>query len=560
MMNISTPRFLTSFDVHNLPHRFTDILIIGSGLAGLRAALAVAKNQKVTILTKPEDILFSNSDRAQGGIASVLDPTDQFEKHVQDTLNAGAEFCDKKVVTRVVTDGPKQIAAMIQMGTHFDLHEDGSLDLGREGGHGMNRVAHAKGDATGHELVRTVVAQVQNAANIRIHPHCYVIDLLTYNGRCVGALVQDSVHGTMAYWAKQTILATGGIGQLYRETTNAVTATGDGMAMALRAGAKLKDMEFVQFHPTVLYVAGSSRSLITEAVRGDGAYLIDKNGYRFMPEYDERAELAPRDIVSRSIEAQMQKTNSATVFLTLAHMDPEHILRRFPGIAAICRQFGIDITKDRIPVRPGAHYMMGGIAVDMEGRTTVPGLWAIGEASCTGLHGANRLASNSLLEALVFGVAAGTGSSQAAAAIPDDEHFRVFPISSDSQKKYNPLLHLQDITNALKSLMWRNAGVIRNANLLTEGIDMLRQWSRYTFNGEQEDPMGWDLQNMLTVSRMVMTAALLREETRGGHTRTEFPQRKPEWRKHITFQRRDDNSVVIEMENLEDEEHEEKVQ
>lgn len=551
-MNISTPRYLGSFDVRHLPHRFTDILVIGSGLAGLRAALAVSKNQVVTVLTKPEDILFSNSDRAQGGIASVLDPTDQFEKHVQDTLIAGADLCDKEVVTRVVTEGPKRIAEMIQMGTHFDLHEDGSLELGREGGHGMNRVAHAKGDATGHELVRTVVENVKSARNIKVHAQCYVIDLLTHEGNCVGALVHDALHGRMIYWAKQTILATGGIGQLYRETTNSPIATGDGIAMALRAGAKLKDMEFVQFHPTVLYVAGSSRSLITEAVRGEGAYLVDKNGTRFMPDYDERAELAPRDIVSRAIVAQMAKTNSPTVFLTLAHKDPELIMHRFPGIAAICAQFGIDITKDRIPVRPGAHYMMGGIAVDMEGRTTVPGLWAIGEASCTGLHGANRLASNSLLEALVYGVAAGTGASQAAALIPDDQHFRIRLLASESPTTYNPMLHLQDITNALKSLMWRNAGVKRSAELLTEGLETLHQWGRYTFRGEQEDTHGWDLQNMLTVAMMVMQGALLREETRGGHTRTEFPERRPEWRKHITFQRQDDDSVQVSMEPMKD--------
>ncbi len=551
-MNISTPRYLSSFNVRHLPHRFTDVLVIGSGLAGLRAALAVAKNQHVAVLTKPVDILYSNSDRAQGGIASVLDPTDQFEKHIQDTLVAGADLCDREVVTRVVSEGPRRIAEMIEMGTHFDVHADGSLELGREGGHGMNRVAHAKGDATGHEMVQTVVKNAQAAKNIRIHKECYVIDLLTHDGRCVGALVHDAQNGQMVYWAKQTILATGGIGQLYRETTNSPIATGDGIAMALRAGAKLKDMEFVQFHPTVLYVAGSSRSLISEAVRGEGAYLIDKSGYRFMADYDERAELAPRDVVSRSIVAHMEKTHSTTVFLTLAHKDPELIMHRFPGIANICAHFGIDITKDRIPVRPGVHYMMGGVSVDMEGRTTVPGLWAIGEVSCTGLHGANRLASNSLLEALVYGVSAGIGASRAAAQISDDEHYRVRPISSDTQTTYNPTLHLQDLTNALKSLMWRNAGVKRNAEMLIEGLETLSQWRRYTFNGGKEDLHGWDLQNMMTVSMLIMYAALLREETRGGHTRTEFPDRRPEWRKHTVFERQEDGTVAVKTEEMKD--------
>lgn len=544
-MNINSPRYLTSFNVRELPHRFTDILIIGSGLAGLRAALAISKDQSVTILTKPDDLLASNSDRAQGGIASVLDPTDAFSKHIADTLVAGADLCDENVVTRVVTEGPKRIHELIEMGTHFDLQKDGTLELGREGGHGMNRVAHAHGDATGHELVRSMLENVKMAPNIRIHKLCYVLDLLTFEGRCVGAIVNDSNIGQMIYWARQTIVATGGIGQLYRETTNSPIATGDGIAMALRAGAKIKDMEFVQFHPTVLYVAGSSRSLITEAIRGEGAFLIDKNGYRFMPDYDERAELAPRDIVSRSIVAQMVKTNSTTVFLTLAHKDPELIMHRFPGIAAICAHFGIDITKDRIPVRPGAHYMMGGIEVDMEGRTNVPGLWAIGEASCTGLHGANRLASNSLLEAIVYGVAAGVGASEAARAITDEQHLRVLPISNQIKTPRNPMLHLQDIKNTLKSVMWRNAGVKRNAELLTDGLETLSQLKRF-MRGEQIDSEGWDLQNMLQIGTIIMNAALLREETRGGHTRTEFPDRRPEWLKHITFQRLEDGSVTVE--------------
>ena len=548
-MNINSPRYLTSFNIRELPHRFTDILIIGSGLAGLRAALAVSKEQSVTVLTKAEEIEASNSDRAQGGIASVLDPTDAFSKHIADTLVAGADLCDEEVVKRVVMEGPERIQEMIQMGTQFDLQKDGTLELGREGGHGMNRVAHAHGDATGHELVRTMVENVKNAPNIQVHTQCYALDLLTFDGRCVGAIVNDSVIGQMIYWARQTIIATGGIGQLYRETTNSPIATGDGIAMALRAGAKIKDMEFVQFHPTVLYVAGSSRSLITEAIRGEGAFLIDKNGHRFMPEYDERAELAPRDIVSRSIVAQMVKTNSTTVFLTLAHKDPELILHRFPGIAAICAHFGIDITKDPIPVRPGAHYMMGGIEVDLEGRTNVPGLWAIGEASCTGLHGANRLASNSLLEAIVYGVAAGVGASKAAETIPDEQHLRVLQVSNQIKTPRNPVLHLQDIQNTLKSVMWRSAGVKRNAELLNEGLESLAQLKRF-MQGEQIDPEGWDLQNMLQIGTIVMEAALLREETRGGHTRTEFPERRPEWRKHLTFQRQEDGSVTVETEEL----------
>ncbi|MDO4571007.1 MAG: L-aspartate oxidase [Planctomycetia bacterium] len=536
-MNISCPRYLCSFDVRKLPHYFTDILVVGSGLAGLRAALAVPDSMSVFVLTKAEDVTLSNSERAQGGIASVLDPTDRFEKHIADTLNAGGDLCDPEVVERVITEGPKRIAEMINMGTHFDLHDDGSLDLGREGGHGMNRVAHAQGDATGHELVRAVLAQARSKPNIRIQSNVYLIDLLTHEGRCVGAIAEKAGLGKCCIWAKQTILATGGAGQLYRETTNSPIATGDGMAVAFRAGAVLRDMEFMQFHPTVLYVAGGSRSLITEAVRGEGAYLVDKNGYRFMPDYDPRAELAPRDIVSRSIVAQIEKTNSTTVFLTMAHQDPQLIRARFPGILAICAQFGIDITKDRIPVRPGAHYMMGGIQIDRDGRTAVPGLWAIGEVSSSGLHGANRLASNSLLEALVYGVSAGVGAGAQAAKIPDSELLKVLPIFSEGSKKQNAPLHLEDIQNSLKSLMWRNAGVQRDADLLKEGLETLNQWRQYTLAGELDTPAGWELQNMIIVSFMIMQAALLREETRGGHTRTDFPNRDPAWRRHQTFQR-----------------------
>ena len=545
-VNIQCPRYLVSFDVRHLPHFFTDVLIIGTGLAGLRAALAVDKSQFVTVLTKADELTLSNSDKAQGGIASVLDPTDRFEKHIADTLVAGVELCDEAVVKHVIEEGPRRIAEMIEMGAHFDLHDDGSLDLGREGGHGMNRVAHAQGDATGHELVRTVIEQTKKASNIRVCTSTYVIDLLTVEGRCVGALLYSKRHGRAVIWAKQTIIATGGLGQLYRETTNSAIATGDGMALALRAGAKLRDMEFVQFHPTVLYVAGASRHLISEAVRGEGAYLVDKNGYRFMPDYDERAELAPRDIVSRSIVAQMKKTSSATVFLTVAHKDADEIRHRFPGIYATCLQYGIDITKDRIPVRPGAHYTMGGVLVDMDGRTTIPGLWCVGEASSSGLHGANRLASNSLLEALVYGVTAGIGASQAAKEISDSDLYRLILLSNEMHKSTSVSLNLEDLSNSLKSLMWHNAGVQRNAELMEEGRASLEHWQQYMLATEQQTPLGWELQNMLMVSLLLIHAALQRQETRGGHTRTDFPQRDPNWCRHQTFVRLDESTLELE--------------
>src|SRR5437870_1217983 len=295
-----------------------------------------------------------------------------------------------------------QINDLVKFGTHFD-EEEGQLALTREGGHSHRRIVHALGDATGFEVMRAIIARAKEAPNLTIWDDTFTLDLLTHEGQCVGAVVHRPSHGKLLIWAKQTILASGGAGMVYRETTNPPVATGDGMAAAYRAGAELRDMEFMQFHPTVLYVAGSSRFLISEAVRGEGAYLRDKQGVRFMLDVDERAELAPRDIVAQAIFRCMDRTQHPNVYLDLSHLDPQRVQQRFPGIDRVCRSFGLDITRDRIPVRPGAHYMIGGVTVDPQGRTTLPGLWAAGEVSSSGLHGANRLASNSLLEGLVFG-------------------------------------------------------------------------------------------------------------------------------------------------------------
>ena len=343
----------------------------------------------------------------------MIDPEDRFEDHVADTLVAGGTLCDPEVVKRVICEAPRRIEELIAWGTRFDTAE-GRLALGREGGHGHDRIVHALGDATGKEVMRAVTERARRLEHVEVWQETFTIDLLTLDGVCRGAIVWNQEHGKTLVWAKQTILATGGAGQIYRETTNPTVATGDGLALAYRAGAELRDVEFVQFHPTVLYIAGGSRSLISEATRGEGAHLVDRHGHRFMPDYDPRAELAPRDVVSLSIVSQMEKTRHPNVYLDMTHLDPQRVLSRFPGIAAICAEFDLDITRDRIPVRPGAHYMMGGITVDRDGRTTLPGLWAAGEVTSTGLHGANRLASNSLLEALVYGAHAGEGASCAA--------------------------------------------------------------------------------------------------------------------------------------------------
>ena len=530
---MSTPRYLVPFHPKQVPHFFADVLIIGGGLAGLRAAMGVEPGLSVLVITK-DKIAQSNSTYAQGGIAGVLSPDDLFEDHVADTIEAGGSLCDKAIVEEVVTEGPDRIKELAGWGTKFDLHGD-DFGLTREGGHGRPRVAHALGDATGKEIMRAMIEQVSAAENIDVWEDTFTIDLLTYKGACRGCLVWNTHHGKTLIWAKQTILATGGAGQLYRETTNPDVATADGIAMAYRAGAEIRDMEFMQFHPTVLYIAGSSRNLITEAMRGEGAKLIDRNGHRFMPEYDDRAELAPRDVVSRAIVDQMERTKHPNVYLDMTELDADWVRGRFPGIAAICEEFNIDITKDRIPVRPGAHYMMGGVHVDADGRTNVPGLWAVGEVSNTGLHGANRLASNSLLEAIVFGARAGAGASLQAKQI--DECYTVLPLENPIIKPNIDPLDLADIRNSLKSMMWRNVGVRRDGAGLAEATENILRWCRYVLPRQFSDPVGWELQNMLSASWLIIQAATFREETRGCHVRTDFPElNDADWDRHQSFQ------------------------
>lgn len=529
-----TVRYLVPFSPKEVPHFFTDVLIIGGGLAGYRAALAVDKNLSVVVTTKA-DRWESNTTYAQGGVAVVLDPQDSVDDHIADTLDAGGKLCDPEVVAKVVRAGPDFIRELIDWGAQFD-REGGRLALGLEGGHGRPRIIHAQGDATGRELIRTVLARVEAAPNISVWEHTFAIDLLTADGQCRGAIVWNEEHGKTLVWAKQTIVASGGAGQVYRETTNPEVATGDGLAMAWRAGAELQDLEFVQFHPTVLYIAGSARHLITEAIRGEGGHLIDRNGYRFMLDYDPRGELAPRDIVTRAIVAQMAKTNHPNVYLDLRHLDPDFVRSRFPGMVAICAEFDLDLTRDLIPVRPGAHYFMGGVRVDAEGRTTLPGLWAAGEVACSGMHGANRLASNSLLEALCFGAWVGEGAGQCAREVADD--FHALPLCNPRTAAPEDKLDLVDISNSLKALMWRNVGVVREEHGLFEAKKQIEYWARYVLNRQFRTPAGWELQNRLTVAWLIIQAALSRRESRGAHFRSDFPAPDDEnFLRHITLKR-----------------------
>jgi len=526
-----TPRrYLVPFGPKATAHRFTDLLVIGAGIAGLRAALAIPPNVEVLVVTK-DRIDESNSAYAQGGIAGVLAPEDRFENHVEDTLTAGAGLCDREVVEFVVREAPRQIHDLIGWGTQFDL-EGGQLALTREGGHSHARIVHALGDATGHEVMRAIIARTRQAGNVTIWDDTFTIDLLTHEGRCAGAVLGRANGERVLVWAKQTILASGGAGMVYRETTNPPVATGDGMAAAWRAGAELRDMEFMQFHPTVLYVAGSARFLITEAIRGEGAYLRDKDGRRFMLDVDPRAERATRDVVSRAIFATMERTQHPNVYLDLSHLDPEHVRTRFPGIAKMCAGFGLDITRDRIPVRPGAHYMVGGVTVDLQGRTTLPGLCAAGEVTSSGLHGANRLASNSLLEGLVFGEACGRGAAEAAGKISDT--FAAPPIVSPAAADGGADLDVVDITNSLRSLMVRAMGIVRDRERMLQARSSVEFWCRYVLARTFDHRTGWELQNLLTIARLMIDSALAREESRGVHYRSDFPDRDDaRWQRHI---------------------------
>jgi len=528
-----TRRYLASFDSRSLPQMFTDCLVIGSGIAGLRAAIEAGKFGQVTVLTK-RGVFESNTAYAQGGVAVVLrgDEHDDLELHVADTIKVGCGLNDLEVVRRVINHGPESVRELIEWGARFDS-EGGELDLGREAGHSASRVIHAQGDATGREIVRTLLKRMGRFDKIRIIEDHYVIDLLTDENRCLGALVYSDQAGLQVLWAKQTILATGGCGRVYQETTNPEVATGDGVAMAWRAGAVLQDMEMIQFHPTTLYVAGASRALITEALRGEGAYLVDKNGERFMPEYHEDAELAPRDVVSRSIIRQMEKTSSRYVFLDARHLGCDYLTKRFPNITELCESFGIDASKDLIPVRPSAHYMIGGVKVDVQARTNIDGLLACGEVTCSGLHGANRLASNSLLEGLVFGYVAGQTAGRQ--LVEHSASMQSFEIQSRGAAATDlGQVDLQDIRNALRAMLWRRVGIERSEEGLSETMEAFGFWGRYMLDKTFDRPLGWEAQNMLTLAYLISRSARTRCESRGVHFRKDFPARDDKnWLRHI---------------------------
>jgi len=527
-------RYLVNIDSASTQQLFTDCLVVGAGIAGLRAAIEAANRRNVTIVCK-DTLENSNTWKAQGGIASVLDEADAFESHIADTLNTGCGICDENVVDLVVRQGPELIEQLLGWGVEFDL-VDGRIATTIEGGHSHSRIAHAHGDETGRIIAESLIRKVRGNPNIKIVENFYTIDLLTDDSRCVGVIGLDKHRGLQIIWAANTILATGGAGQFYRETTNPEVATGDGLAMAYRAGAVLQDLEFVQFHPTTLYVAGASRALITETLRGEGAILLDNKGQRFMKDYHEAAELAPRDIVSRAILDQMLKTESTHVYLDVRHLDKAYLAKRFPLISELCESFDIDVSRDLIPVRPSAHYMVGGVKTDISARTSIENLYACGEVASTGLHGANRLGSNSLLEGLVFGKIAG----QAVSGHKEKGDFHVKHPVTKYQIAHSDRTRLDtaDVRNSLRALMWRNVGITRTAHLLDEAQERIRFWQRYVMDKVFDSSVGWECQNMLTVCLLIAQSAQKREESRGVHFRSDFPQTDDEhFKKHIEIRR-----------------------
>ncbi|HEX8748359.1 MAG TPA: L-aspartate oxidase [Pyrinomonadaceae bacterium] len=510
----------------------TDFIVVGSGIAGLRAAVELAlAGARVTVLTK-DRTSESNTEYAQGGIAVALSEEDEVALHEEDTLRAGAGLCDQEAVRVMVEDGPRLIRELIEWGTEFDK-EAGRLVFTQEAAHSRRRILHAHGDSTGREIVRSLIARARREREIAFMAHAGVESLITVDGKCSGVRYLDPlVRAPRELWARAVVLASGGAGQVFLHTTNPEVATGDGMAMAYTAGAELADMEFVQFHPTALNLSDAPRFLLSEAMRGEGGVLRNARGERFMSRYHERAELAPRDVVSRSIVAEMQRTGIKTVYLDMTELSPSFVRRRFPKIYQTCLHYGLDLTRDLLPVSPAAHYSMGGIRTDLYGRTTLPGLYAAGEVSCTGVQGANRLASNSLLEGLVFGARAG----HAAALDYANERTRVAAkeMAGDESEAEQPEQREQAgslgeialaVRKRVKRLMWERVGILRSRASISRALWEFEQIARA--------PLRPSSRNFLTVAMLIARAALWREESRGAHYRTDFPRRDDErWRVH----------------------------
>jgi len=524
-----------------------DYIIVGTGIAGLYIALLAIEQGSVLILTKGS-IDDCNTKYAQGGIAAAMAKDDSPELHFRDTMAAGDGLCDAEAVRILTDEAADCIADLIKSGVPFDTL-NGEITLTREAAHSVPRIMHAGGDATGEHIEVTLSRRVRST-HIKVLENCLASEILVQSGKVKGVRSLDCRTGSVEeYGCQFLILATGGAGRLFKYTTNSDVVAGDGIALAFEAGAEISDIEFFQFHPSVLRLPGVAPFLISEAVRGEGGILKNVEGHRFMPDYVAEAELAPRDIVARSIVYEMQKTHSDRVFLDVTHLPPRLITTRFPQIYRFCRDHGLDITKGLVPVAPAAHYLMGGVKVNNWGETNIPGLFAAGETACTGVHGANRLASNSLLESVVFGkrvmqrtetvtssyhsegeekakdpkrdssLAAGT-SSTISCSFPNRE-----PLSSA------PLLNLPN----LQSLMWDKVGIIRSGKGLEEAANILATWQNYL--PQASDRPSYEINNLVLCARLMTEAALFRKESRGAHFRTDFPQTLPKWQQHIVFEK-----------------------
>jgi len=528
-------RYLLQFDTAELGQRGADVLVIGSGIAGLTAALAAAEaGYEVDLVTKAT-VSETNTWYAQGGIAGAVGEADSVELHLADTLVVGQGLCEERVVRAVVGEAPQALADLRMAGVRFDLGPEGEIALAREGGHSLPRVLHS-GDATGAEVQNALSSVVRRSRRIRLHEERFLVDLLTVvdeaNGdRCIGALVFDANSRSLeVFRARATILATGGSGQVFAVTTNPLVATGDGIAAAWRAGAEVADLEFVQFHPTALDSAASPKFLITEALRGEGAYLLDCEEQRFMLDVHPLAELAPRDVVSREIEKVMARCGRPNVWLDARHLGAHMLRNRFPTIWQFCADAGYDLSKDLIPVAPAAHYMVGGVRTDVDGRTSLRGLYASGEAAATGLHGANRLASNSLLEGLVL-------SRRIVRAMEFDGSAPTSARIVSPQAESSALFNIDAAHNTLQTLMSSYVGMTRSRGSLAEAAAVLEGLAR-TLSVALRRPEELELQNMLTVATLIAHAAWLREETRGCHSRVDFPLRDDaRWQTHLVWRR-----------------------
>jgi L-aspartate oxidase len=495
----------------------TDFLVIGAGVAGLRAAIELAPAGRVLVLAKRE-VTASNTQFAQGGIAAALSDEDEISLHLQDTLNAGDGLCRSEAAKLLVEDAPQRIEELIAWGTQFD--RDGTkLTFGREGAHSRNRILHAHGDSTGREILRALYAKTKTINEIQVREFEFSTDFEVEDGRVSAVRVMDEHAQPAAIRASAVLLATGGMGQLYSNTTNPPVATADGVAMAYRAGAEVTDLEFIQFHPTALYLKKAPRFLLSEALRGEGAHLRNMEMTRFMPKYHPMGELAPRDVVARAImhELESSRAKDPIVYLDLTDLDAAHVQRRFPRIYATCMQYNIDITSELIPVRPAAHYAMGGIKTNLDGRTTLPGLYAAGEAAGTGVHGANRLASNSLLEGLVFGARAGRKMrdelkmARSKSKLPPAAAYSNGPVP----------VPVESAIARLQEVMWKDAGIVRTGSGLKRALRELEeieaQMSRPHSRRE------FEARNLQIAGLLVARSALAREESRGAHYRTDFP-------------------------------------